>query len=57
MCICFVCGEKVKDTDDFVWHECNGDKIHKKCEPNLQEAYNKINSMNDNEFHDYLLGK
>lgn len=54
---CFVCGNEVKDDEDFEWHGCDGDKIHTKCKPHLQRAYDKINSMSDKEFEDYLLGK
>lgn len=57
MNICFVCGKEVKDSDNYIWHGCDGDKIHEHCEVHLQEKYDKINSMTDEEFHDYLLGK
>ena len=54
---CFVCGKLVTDTDEFIWHGLDGDKIHKKCDANRQKAYDKINNMSNDEFKRYLLGK
>lgn len=54
---CFVCGEKVKDSDDYEWFGFDGDKIHKKCEPNLNKAYDAINNMSDYAFIKYMKGK
>ncbi len=55
--ICFVCGKLVTEDDEFIWHGLDGDKIHKKCEKNLQEACDWINNMTDKEFGNYLLGE
>ena len=56
MCICFVCDKPVKDTDDFEWFGLDGDKIHKRCKPFVEKKMDKINYMNDEEFHKYLMG-
>ena len=57
MYICFVCGKPVAEDEEFIWHGLDGDKIHKSCEKNLQNAYDKINNMSDEEFSKYLLGE
>jgi hypothetical protein len=57
MYICFVCGKTVTEDDEFIWHGLDGDKIHKRCEKNLQNAYDCINNMTDEEFNKYLLGE
>lgn len=55
MHICFVCGKIVEESDDFIWHGLDGDKIHKKCEKRLQRAYDYIDNMTGEEFRKYLL--
>lgn len=57
MHICFVCDKPVLEGEEFIWHGCDGDKIHKRCEENLQKAYDRINNMSDEEFSRYLLGE
>jgi hypothetical protein len=57
MHICFVCNKPVTESDEFIWHGCDGDKIHKRCEINLQQTYDRINNMTDEEFSRYLLGE
>lgn len=42
--------------DEFEWFGLDGDKIHKKCKPNLDDACDFINNMTDEEFEKYLLG-
>ena len=54
---CFVCGKTVKDNDDYEWHGCDGDKIHARCTPNLNRAYDMVNNMNDSEFRRYIRGE
>ena len=54
--ICFVCGKEVKEEDEYIWFGCNGDKIHKSCEKNIEKAKEAINNMTDEEFCKYLLG-
>lgn len=54
--ICIVCNRPVKDTDNFIWHGCDGDKIHEDCEKNLQQVYDYINNMTKEEFAKYLTG-
>ena len=54
---CFVCGRQVTEDDDYEWFGCDGDRIHKKCKPNLEKAYDRINNMSDSEFRKYLLGE
>ena len=54
---CFVCGKIVKDSDDYEWFGCDGDRIHKKCKPNLNKSYNAINNMSDYEFTKYMKGE
>lgn len=54
---CFVCDKPIKENDEFIWHGCDGDKIHKRCEMNLQKVYDRINNMTDEEFSRYLLGE
>ena len=56
MQICFVCGEVVTKDDEYVWFGYDGDKIHKKCEKNIEKACDRINNMTDEEFEKYLLG-
>ena len=56
MYICFVCGKPVTEDDEFEWFGLDGDKIHKKCKPNVDEACDFINNMTDEEFEKYLLG-
>ena len=53
---CFVCGKPVTEDDEFEWFGLDGDKIHKKCKPNLDDACEFINNMTDKEFEKYLLG-
>lgn len=55
--ICFVCGKPITEDDEFVWHGLDGDKIHKRCEKNLQNAYDSIDNMTNEEFRKYLLGE
>ena len=55
--ICFVCGEEVKDTDDFEWHGYDGDRIHTKCKPHLQQKYDQINNMSNEDFKKYMRGE
>lgn len=43
--------------EEFIWHGLDGDKIHKRCEKDLQKAYDRINNMSDEEFSRYLLGE
>lgn len=57
MHICFVCGKEVKDYDEFEWHGYDGDKIHKRCKPNLSKAYNTIDNMSEADFQEWLSGK
>lgn len=54
---CFVCGKEVTEDDEYIWHGLDGDKIHKKCEPDLQKACDFINDLSDEEFTKYLLGE
>lgn len=54
---CLVCDKPVKDNEEFVWHGLDGDKIHKRCEKDLQKFYDRIDKMSDEEFKKYLLGK
>lgn len=54
---CFVCGKQVSENDKFIWFGLDGEKIHKNCEKNLQNAYDRINNMTDEEFSKYLLGE
>lgn len=54
--ICIVCNRPVKDTEKFIWHGYDGDKIHEDCEKNLQKAYDYINNMTNEEFAKYLTG-
>ena len=56
MYICFVCDKEVKDCDEFEWHGYDGEKIHKKCKPYLQQKYEHINNMSDEEFKNYIKG-
>ena len=49
---CFVCGKTVKYNDEYEWFGCDGDRIHKKCKPNLNKAYDAINNMSDSEFNE-----
>lgn len=57
MQVCFVCGELVTEDDEYIWFGCDGDKIHKRCEKNIQKACDWINNMSDEEFEKYLLGE
>lgn len=57
MNICFVCGKVVTEDDDYEWFGMDGDKIHKKCKPNLNKAMDTVNNMSDAEFAKYLLGE
>ena len=54
---CFVCGKEVKYDEDSELFGCDGDRIHKRCKPNLNKAYDRINNMSDMEFSDYIRGK
>ena len=54
---CFVCGKTVKYNDEYEWFGCDGDRIHKKCKPNLNKAYDAINNMGDSEFNEYIRGE
>ena len=54
---CFVCDKPIMMGEEFIWHGCDGDKIHKRCEDNLQEVYDLINNMSDEEFSGYLRGE
>lgn len=56
MCICPVCGNEVKQNEEFEWHGLDGDKIHKKCKAKLEDHYNKINNMSDEEFKTWIMG-
>lgn len=55
--ICFVCGKPITEDEESVFFGCDGDKIHKKCERNVEKAQDFINNMTDEEFHKYLLGE
>ena len=55
--ICFVCDEEINDNDEFEWHGYDGEKIHKKCKPFLQEKYNLISNMSGDEFKRYIQGE
>ena len=54
---CFVCEKEVKDNEEFEWFGLDGDKIHKKCKPNVEKKIEIIDNMSDKEFGDYLTGK
>ena len=54
---CFVCEKEVKDNEEFEWFGLDGDKIHKKCKPNVEKKMGIINNMTDTQFSDYLTGK
>ena len=54
---CFVCGKVVKDSEEYEWFGCDGGRIHKKCKPNLNRAYDAVNNMNDTEFGKYIRGE
>lgn len=54
---CFVCEDLITEDDEFNWFGLDGGKIHKRCEKDLQKAYDRINNMTDEEFKQYLLGK
>ena len=54
---CFVCGKIVKDSDEYEWFGYDGDRIHKKCKPNLNKAYDAINNMSNSEFNKYMKGE
>ena len=53
---CFVCNEEVEKNDEYEWFGHDGDKIHKKCKPNLDKAYDFINNMSNKQFKKFLLG-
>lgn len=57
MQVCFVCGEVVTEDDEYIWFGCDGDKIHKRCEKNIQKACERIDNMSGEEFKKYLLGE
>lgn len=57
MYTCFVCGKQVTEDDEFEWFGLDGDKIHKRCKPNVDKACDFINNMTDEEFKKYLLGE
>ena len=50
-------GKTVKYNDEYEWFGCDGDRIHKKCKPNLNKAYDAINNMSDSEFRKYISDK
>jgi len=54
---CFVCGEDVTDYEESELFGCDGDRIHRRCKPNLNRAYDAINNMSDLEFNEYITGK
>lgn len=54
---CFVCEKEVKDNEEFEWFGLDGEKIHKKCEPNIGKKMLAIDNMSDTQFSDYLTGK
>lgn len=53
---CLVCGNEVKDNEEFEWHGLDGDKVHKKCKSKLEDHYNKIDNMPDEEFGRWIMG-
>ena len=55
--ICFVCGQIVDEEDDYEWFGLDGDKIHKRCKPNLNKAKDLINNMTDEQFSEWFLNK
>lgn len=57
MYTCIVCDKEVKDGEEFEWHGYDGEKIHKQCKPKLQQKYDYINSMSDEEFKNYIRGE
>lgn len=44
---CFVCEKEVKDNEEFEWFGLDGDKIHKKCKPNVEKKMGIINNMTE----------
>ena len=42
---CFVCEKEVKDNEEFEWFGLDGDKIHKKCKPNVEKKIEIIDNM------------
>lgn len=52
--ICFVCGQTVNEYGDYEWFGMDGDKIHKKCKPNLNKATDLINNMSDEQFSQWI---
>ena len=54
---CFACDRLIMMGEEFIWHGLDGDKIHKRCEKDLQKVYDRINNMTDEEFSRYLLGE
>ena len=54
---CFVCGNRIKYSEDKILFGCDGDFIHKKCKSDISKKYDELNNMTDREFSIYLRGK
>ena len=55
--ICFVCGKEVNEFDDYELFGMDGDMIHKKCKPNVNNVIDSIVNMTDEQFERYMTDK
>jgi len=54
---CFVCDKVITEDEPHEPFGLDGDFIHVNCKPHLDDAYDRINNMSDDEFIKYILGK
>ena len=56
MSTCFICGKEIIGFEDSELFGCDGDRIHKKCLPLVDQKMEMINTMSDEEFQSYMMG-
>lgn len=51
--ICFHCKQEIKN-GELEWFGLDGDAIHKSCRPLIYQDMNRLASMSDYEFYNYM---
>lgn len=52
---CFYCNQEIhKYKEEYELFGCDGDFIHKKCRPFINEEMNRLATMSDKEFYNWM---
>ena len=51
---CFICKEQIQPSENYEIYGLDGDFIHLKCKPKMEDLIKHVNEMSDEEFSRWL---